>query len=56
MTYEMAVWKDNSSYVEFIKLYFYTKREAVALAREHEEVTLYDANGKVIFQRLKKEE
>lgn len=53
MVYEMAVWQDNC--VHFTKLHFYTKREAIALAREHDEVTLYDANGKVIFQRLKKE-
>lgn len=54
MIYEMAVTEDNC--VHFIKLYFYTRREAIALARTHKEVTLYHPNGKVIFQRLKKEE
>lgn len=54
MVYEMAVWQDNC--VHFTKLYFYTKRDAVALAREYDAVTLYDASGKVIFQRLGKEE
>lgn len=51
MVYEMAVTKDNC--IQFIKLYFYTKREAFNKAREHESVTLYDANGKVLYQRLK---
>lgn len=50
MVYEMAVWEGDC--VHFTKLYFYTKREAMALAREHKEVTLYDANGKVIYQQL----
>lgn len=50
MVYEMAVTENNC--VHFVKLYFYTKHEAISLAREHAEVTLYDSNGKVIFQKL----
>lgn len=54
MIYEMAVTLNNS--IEFTKLYFYSRKEAIELAREYDSVTLYDSNDKVIFQRLSEAE
>lgn len=55
MIYEMAV--TEGLHTRFIKLYFYTKCEAIAEAKTHPNVTLYEDGGagKVIFQQTTEE-